>query len=137
MRPSRRPSTSGLERLEHQARRRRFGVGASLRLICVLSDGAERTENAMLQDISQTGLFVRAEITPEIGQTALLSFRCGGIRCFAAGTVVDVRRARGFAVAVDGASHSFDNLFCELDSVREVVKRDVLAHLRDLELHVA
>jgi len=137
LRPQRRPSTPGLERLEHLPRRRRFGVGASVRLTMSDELGRDHTAKVMLQDISQTGLFVRAAESPKLGQSVMLSFRCGQVSCFAAGTVVDLRWARGFAVELEGASHSFDTLFGELDAVREVVKRHILGRLREVELHIA
>lgn len=134
MRPRRRPSTPSLEHLEHQPRRRRFGVGAALRLSVEYAAGATAGNEAVLQDISHSGAFVRTSIRPEVGQSALLRFTCGGVSCMAAGTVVDVRWRKGFAVELDGACLAYDTLFAELDAVRESVSRDILTQVGGVEI---
>jgi hypothetical protein len=118
-------------------RARRFAVPLPVMLTLTRQDGRLVDPAAVVRNLSQTGAFVRTAALPAIGQSALLRFACGGAVCAAAGSVVQLRAGRGFAIELAGANGSFDALLCELEQIGDAVQRDVLGAITSAELLVA
>ena len=137
MRPQRPgPRPTKRRRAGSQPRSRRFAALVPVELSVLANHRRLNDHGARLQDLSQTGVFVRSDLRPSIGRSAVLRFRCGGSQCVAAGFVVSLRPGRGFAVQIEGANGAFDTLFAELSSVRDAVSRSVLQMITRAELSI-